>query len=65
MSQFDFNIDNYTIVDLEKFMNLTMGYNEFEIKEKERILRNKLMKAIETEKSKTKRKVIEKNSFQF
>jgi hypothetical protein len=65
MSQFDFNIDNYTIVDLEKFMNLTMGYNEFEIKEKERILRNKLMKAIETEKSKTKRKVIEKNAFQF
>ena len=65
MSQFDFNIDNYTIMDLEKFMNLTMGYNEFEIKEKERILRNKLMKAIETEKSKTKRNHIEKSAFQF
>lgn len=63
--QFDFNINNYTITDLEKFLNLTMGYNEFEIKEKERHMRNKLMKAIESEKSKKKRESIEKNVFQF
>lgn len=63
--QFDFDINNYTIADLEKFLNLTMGYNEFEIKEKERAMRNKLMKAIETEKSKKKRIAIEKNVFQF
>jgi hypothetical protein len=63
--QFDFDINNYTIADLEKFLNLTMGYNEFEIKEKERVMRNKLMKAIETEKSKKKRTAIEKNVFQF
>jgi hypothetical protein len=63
--QFDFDINNYTIADLEKFLNLTMGYNDFEIKEKERIMRNKLLKAIENEKSKKRRLAIEKNVFQF
>lgn len=63
--EFDFNINNYTIADLEKFLNLTMGYNDFEIKEKERVMRNKLMKAIESEKSKKKRAAIEKSVFQF
>lgn len=63
--QFDFDINNYTIADLEKFLNLTMGYNEFEIKEKERVMRNKLLKAMESEKSKKKRLAIEKNVFQF
>jgi hypothetical protein len=63
--QIDFNINNYTIADLEKFLNLTMGYNEFEIKEKERVIRNRLMKAIDNEKSKKKRETIEKNIFQF
>lgn len=58
MSQFDFNINNYNIVDLEKFLKLSMEYNEFEIKEKERILRNQLIKAIENEKVKSKRKTI-------
>jgi len=65
MSHFDFNINNYTIIDLEKFLKLTTDYNEFEINEKERILRNQLIKAIENEKVKTKRKTIEKNAFQF
>ena len=65
MSQFDFNINNYTITDLEKFLKLSLEYNEFEIKEKERILRNQLIKAIENEKVKSKRKAIEKNAFQF
>lgn len=49
MSKYDFEIDNYTIYDLEKFLNLTQNYNEYEIKEKENQLRNKLIQAIQND----------------
>lgn len=43
MSQYDFNIDNYTRVDLEKFLQLSPSYNEYEIGDKCDKIRNKLI----------------------
>jgi len=65
MSTYDFDIDNYTIYDLEKFLNLTQHYNEYEIKEKENKLRNKLIQAIQAESGGKSKNKVEKNAIRF
>lgn len=67
MSNYDFNIDNYTIYDLEKFLNLSETYNQYEITEKGNQLRNKLITSIQKggEKGGKKTAKIEKNAIRF
>jgi hypothetical protein len=65
MSKYDFEIDNYTIYDLEKFLNLTQHYNEYEIKEKENQLRNKLIQAIQGESGGKSKNKVEKSAIRF
>lgn len=43
-SSFDFNIDNYTIPDLEKFLNLTTNYTNADINENVSKFSNKISK---------------------
>ena len=44
--EYDFNIDNYSIRDLENFLNLDKNYAERDITEKESIIRSKLFQAL-------------------
>ncbi len=59
---YDFNISNYSIPDLEKFLQLTPTYNEFEIQTKEGQLRTKLKIAFQKSGKNTK---IEKQAITF
>ncbi len=65
MSKYDFEIDNYTIYDLEKFLNLTQNYNEYEIKEKENQLRTKLIQAIQNDSGGKSKNKVEKSAIRF
>ena len=59
---YDFNISNYSIPDLEKFLQLTPNYNEFEIQTKEGQIRSKLRVAFQKAGKNTK---IEKQAITF
>ncbi len=59
---YDFNISNYSIPDLEKFLQLTSNYNEFEIQTKEGQIRTKLKIAFQKSGKNTK---IEKQAITF
>ena len=59
---YDFNISNYSIPDLEKFLHLTANYNEFEIQTKEGQIRTKLQIAFQKAGKNTK---IEKQAITF
>ena len=59
---YDFNISNYSIPDLEKFLQLTPNYNEFEIQTKEGQIRTKLKIAFQKAGKNTK---IEKQAITF
>ncbi len=59
---YDFNISNYSISDLEKFLQLSATYNEFEIQTKEGQIRTKLKIAFQKAGKNTK---IEKQAITF
>jgi hypothetical protein len=59
---YDFNISNYSIPDLERFLQLTPTYNEFEIQTKEAQIRTKLRTAFQKSGNNTK---IEKQAITF
>jgi hypothetical protein len=59
---YDFNISNYSIPDLETFLQLTSNYNEFEIQTKEGQIRTKLRIAFQKAGKNTK---IEKQAITF
>jgi len=63
-STYDFNIQNYSYIDLEKFMKLEKNYNEYEIREKSDKLRDKLIAGIRGDGSK-KYKKLEKSAIVF
>ena len=51
---YDFNISNYSVPDLEKFLQLSTTYNEFEIQTKEGQVRTKLRTAFQKSGKNTK-----------
>lgn len=63
-STYDFNIDHYSYVDLEKFLKLGKNYNEYEIREKGDKLRDKLLVGIRGDGTK-KYKKLEKSAVVF
>ena len=61
-SAYDFNIDNYTLPDLEKFLKLSKNYNEYEVRDKEGKIRNQLLQSFSKS---TKYKKLEKSAISF
>jgi len=67
LQEYDFNIENYSIRDLENFLNLDKNYKEFDITEKESVIRSKLLYSMNNDSSisGTSTKHVERNIITF
>lgn len=65
MSSYDFDINNYSIDDLEKFLKLGNNYNEKVVVEKAKSMHSAIMKSMAASSTKIKTKKIEKELVSF
>lgn len=65
MSSYDFNIDNYSINDLEQFFKLGNNYNEKAVVERAKSMHSAIMKTMEASSTKIKLKKMEQTLLSF
>jgi hypothetical protein len=64
MSSYDFDLNNYSIDDLEKFLKLGNNYNEKAVVERANYMHSAIMKSMAASSTKIKTKKIEKELVQ-
>ena len=65
MSSYDFNIDNYSINDLEQFFKLGNNYNEKAVIERAKYMHSAIIKSMEASTTKIKVKKMEQKLVSF
>ena len=65
MSSYDFDINNYSVDDLEKFLKLGNNYNEKAVVEKANTMHSAIMKSMSASSTKLKTKKMEKELVSF
>jgi hypothetical protein len=65
MSSYDFDINNYSVDDLEKFLKLGNNYNEKAVAEKANSMHSAIMKSMSASSTKIKTKKMEKELVSF